>query len=84
MKEDAEKWAIEQLKDIETLEAFFEMMLFGSVGYRVDSEGNSTKLTQEELWEIKQGIFTTVEEIPLNEVISRYNLTEEDIKNLSK
>lgn len=56
-KEEARKWAEEILaensakKEIEN--DFIELMIFGNIGYKVDKEGNTTKLTQEELFEMK-------------------------------
>lgn len=51
-----EEWANEIMKKYpkfkETMKDFTEIMMFGSIGFRY-KDGEYTKITQQELWEMK-------------------------------
>lgn len=51
---------------------FIEIIMFGSIGHRTDKDGNRTKLTQEELWELKHNPDAVTREINVQEIIDRY------------
>lgn len=36
------------------IDDFLEMMMYGSIGYRVKEDGSYEKLTQEELWKVRK------------------------------
>lgn len=75
---DAEEWADKELNSwidpehYQVHKDFTELLMFGRIGYRLDKEGNKTRLTQQELFGLESNPDTTVSTFNSMEEYSEY------------
>jgi hypothetical protein len=88
MEEDfktrAEEWAEKELENNPNLREVsqevkdaVEFMMFGSIGYIIDKNGDKRKLSQEELYDLRNNAETITTDLSTEEIVTRFSPKKE-------